>query len=318
MKTLADHPDYRITLHQAGSKRSKICLVTFGGQPSDLADAGFGTEFALKNGWDTIYVAQRYGTQYQGLSVEAFKAAVAPAVRRRDPVCYGPSLGGYAALYYGGSINARIIAGAPMLPAWRPLKNRAYAALPMTHSELIDVPRSKKAPVVIYDPSMPAHRRVVDDMIRPAYPDLRAVEYLHAGDTVLVTMQNTRQLKPWITTLITEDRLIPVEPLQEGSANYHRTRGKLLRASNPAAATQELRRALEIEPSRNILAVLLGHLLKQGDLAGAQALIDEAESSGDRRLTIIPSARAALTAAGLRVSGAGAATAAPPLEPARP
>ncbi|MFD1883641.1 hypothetical protein [Paracoccus pacificus] len=258
--TLASHPDYLITFHQAGARRSKVCLVTFGGQPSDLTPSGFGTEFAAKNGWDSIYVAQRYGTQYQGLSIDAFKAAVAPIIRRRNVVCYGPSLGGYAAFYYGGSINARIIGGAPMFPAWPAFANKAYAGLQISHEDLAAVPKSSKSPVAIFDPTLPRDLRMVEEMLLPAYPNLRQVRYDGSGHSVLITLQQSRQLKPLILSLIRDDAVIPIEPLKEGDPIYHRTRGRLLRQSNPVAAITELRRSLELEPSRQTLAILLSIL----------------------------------------------------------
>lgn len=76
MKTLAKHDDYEITLHTCEAKQSSKLILTFGGQPSGLASSGFGTGFVLSMGYDTIHVAQKLGTQYQGLPVECFHAAV--------------------------------------------------------------------------------------------------------------------------------------------------------------------------------------------------------------------------------------------------
>lgn len=148
MKTLAAHADYLITLHHGANADAGPLDITFGGQPSKLTASGFGTGWCLGKGWDTIYVAQRAETQYQDLPLEAFVGAVAEVIEGRDVVCYGSSLGAYAALYYGGSIDARIIAAAPMLPAWPPLK-RPKDAIPLKHLPLNDVPRSRHEPVLI-------------------------------------------------------------------------------------------------------------------------------------------------------------------------
>lgn len=302
MKTLVSHADYRVTLHQAGDRPADTVVVTFGGQPSDLSDAGFGTDYCLKNGWDNIYVAQRYGTQYQGLSVDDFRAAVAPAVTGRDVVCYGPSLGAYAAFYYGGSVDARIIGGAPMFPAWPAFANRAYADLPITHADLTEVPRSSKSPVAIFDPLMPADLRVVEQMLEPAYPDLRRVEYHGAGHTVLITLEQSKQLSPLLRSLIRDDKAIPIEPLRPGMPIYHLTQGRLLQRSDPDGAVRELETSLRLRPARQPLAILIALLLREERLDEVQALIDRVEASGDRNLTIIPSARDKIRAAGLRVS----------------
>lgn len=301
METLAAHRDCRITLHRVGPRPAPIVVVTFGGQPSDLADAGFGTAYCRKQGWDNIYVAQRHGTQYQGLSLQDFQAAVAPAVQGQDVVCYGPSLGAYAAFYYGGAIDARIIGGAPMFPAWPAFANRAYADLAITHGALTDGPRASRPPVVIFDPLQARDLKMVRDMLEPAYPDLRRVEYRGAGHTVLITLQQSGQLHRLIHTLIQEDRIIPPEPLREGMAIYHLTQGRLLQASDPDGAIRQLERALQLQPARQALAILLSVLLRHDRLDEAQALIDRAEASGDRNLTIIPSLRQRLRDRGLRV-----------------
>lgn len=100
--TLAAHDDYLITLHHAEKPEVGPLVITFGGQPSKRTPEGFGTGFCLANDWDTIYVAQRAGTQYQGLDASTFRDAVAPVADGRDTVCYGSSLGGYAALFWRG------------------------------------------------------------------------------------------------------------------------------------------------------------------------------------------------------------------------
>lgn len=80
--TLADHPDYRITMHtpDAAAPSDKL-VVTFDGQPSDLNDRGFGTDLCMAHGWTNIYVAQRHGTQYQGLGIDRFFEVVSPHTR---------------------------------------------------------------------------------------------------------------------------------------------------------------------------------------------------------------------------------------------
>lgn len=93
LQTLARTDDYLITLHRPDRPSADVIVITFGGMPSGLAASGFGTTFCLSKGWTTIYVAQRALSQYQGLDLAAFQAAVAPVVDKRDMVCYGSSLG---------------------------------------------------------------------------------------------------------------------------------------------------------------------------------------------------------------------------------
>lgn len=286
---LADHADYQITLHQAGKTPTDKLVVTFGGQPSGINDAGFGTDFCLSNGWDTIHVAQRHGSQYQGLSVAQFHDAIADICKGRDAVCYGSSLGAYAALYFGGCIDARIIAAAPMLPAWRPLKNKAYADLPMHHVEVVETPLSTKRPVVIFDPMLVRDKLVVDKMVLPAYPDTRLVEVPHGGHTVLVTLSRARILKPIVTALIDRDEVIEFARPAEGTAMWHAERGRMLVQSDPDLAVTELETSLAITPSTQAFCVLINLYIRRGDIAIAQAKIDAAEASGEKRLKLVPS-----------------------------
>lgn len=98
---VAEHEDFQITLHTASS--SKL-IITFGGMPTGKSASGFGTGFCIKYGYDNLYVSQKKGTQYQGLSAHEFSALVAPIVEKyTEHYCYGASLGGYCALYYGSA-----------------------------------------------------------------------------------------------------------------------------------------------------------------------------------------------------------------------
>lgn len=299
---LTDHADYRITLHRACERPSQRIVITFGGQPSDLADEGFGTPFCLERGWDTIYVAQRHGTQFQGLSIEAFRSATTEFCAGRDVVTYGSSLGAYAAIYYGGSVNARMIAAAPMLPAWRPLKLRAYSDLPVTHGDIKDGPLSEHQPVVIFDPKIKNDAHLIRDLAAPAYPNFRAVEVPYAGHTVLVTLSQARLLKPIVLSIIERDEIISFDPPAEGTAIYHGERGRSLIATDRQAALVELRKSLAIAPSKRFFGMLVNLLIRMGDKEGAQRVIDEAAASGDRRMILVPAVRRTAEQAGLKVS----------------
>lgn len=298
---LADHHDYRITLHQAKPNQTELLVVTFGGQPSGIADAGFGTDFCLKQGWDTIHVAQRHGTQYQGLPVDAFFDAVSEVCAGRDVICYGSSLGAYAALYFGGCVDARIVAAAPMLPLWPPLGIRTYADLPMTHVALPDAARASRPPVVIYDPLLDRDRLVIDWMVRPAYPAVRLVELPHGGHTVLVTLSQAGLLKPVITALIERDEIVDFDPPGEGTAIWHAEKGRSLVRIDPDKAIAHLEISLSIRPATQPYCVLIGALLRKGDLSVVQDRIHAAKASGEPRLKVVPALRDKLLAAGLDV-----------------
>lgn len=138
-QTIANEPSYWVTLHQ-GQQPSELLLITFGGTDTKLTGQGFGTDFALKNGYDTIYVAQKPGSQYQHLSAQAFCEAVDPLIHNyRRVVTYGASLGGYAALYYGSSINTKVIAASPKNSAHPFLRGKRtrFEDLEFVHENLL-------------------------------------------------------------------------------------------------------------------------------------------------------------------------------------
>jgi hypothetical protein len=298
---LADHADYRITFHPSGKADPGPLVVTFGGQPSGLGDSGFGTDFCARNGWDHIHVAQRSATQFQGLDLEAFEAATAELAAGRDVVCYGASLGGYAAFYYGGCLNARIIAAAPMLPLWPPMRNRAFADAPYLHRPLEHCPRSSALPVIILDPLLRRDMFFVEQMILPVYPAARIVKVPHGGHTVLITLSRARLLTQLIIPLIVRDEIIAFDPPGEGTGRWHMERGRVLAPTDLDAAIAEIETSLRLDPSRQAFCVLVNLLMRKGDLGVVQELLDKARLSGDRRLRVVPAQREKLRAAGLSV-----------------
>lgn len=301
-RTLCRHDDYLITLHQPDRPGADTVVVTFGGMPSGLAGSGFGTSFCLSQGWTTIHVAQRAMSQYQGLDQAAFRAAVAPAVEGRDVVCYGSSLGGYAALYYGGAVDAQIIAAAPKLPAWPPIASPGLA-VPLTHQPLHEASRSAKAPVVIYDPLVVHDRMTVERMVRPAYPCLRLVELPYFGHTVLAAIVAAGKLKGFMTALIRDDVLLPLDLPTETNPGWQFRKGQALMRSDPQAALGHFRRFFDLAPSAKSLSALVDQLVATGDPAGAQDVLDRARAMADPDLVLSPQAAQRAVKAGLDLHG---------------
>lgn len=300
MKVLAADDEYQVTLHSAPEPSSGPLVITFGGQNSKITASGFGTGWAQRFGWDTIYVAQKHGTQYQGLSLEAFHTAVAPICDGRDVVCYGSSLGGYCAFYFGGTVDARIVAAAPMLPAWPPLE-RKNDQIPVRHVFMSEAPRSTKTPIIVYDPMVKHDQMMLDHMIRPAYPELRLVPIEFGGHEVLETLKRAGLLSHLVEAMIGRDEIIPVD--FDGSTNplWLFRRGQHFLRSDPEQARDLLERSLAIEPSRHVIGNLLSLLLKTGDKPAAQALLDQVRGSTDPKMQVPPGSLERARAAGLTV-----------------
>ncbi len=283
MEIIANSDDYRITFHAAGDKPSDTLIITFSGLPTGLEDQGFGTDFCLVHGYDTIFTAQRIGTQYQGLSLEDFHAAVAPKVAEyKNVVCYGPSLGGYASLYYGGSINARIIVAGPLLPAWPHLKNRKCVDLVITHKPLAEVPKTEHSPVVVFDPMFVGDKRNIEMMVAPVYPNMRKVEVPFSGHPVLVSLAKARILRPFILHFFETGEVMDFERPAEGTAIWHRERARYFLKNEPEKAKEEFEKSLAIEDSKLTFNLLLQCLIRLGELEDAQAQLDMARTSENK------------------------------------
>lgn len=271
---LAGNDDYRITLHRNTMDKG-ITLVSFGGLPSGISSKGFGTAFALKNGYDAIYVAQAAGSQYQGLSIEEFTEAIAPVVQGRRVVAYGSSLGAYCALYYGGAIDAQIISSAPKNSAHPSMLKKKYADLDFRHRDVVETPRSSKRPVVLYDPYREEETNFIESQVRPAYPDGHYLRFPFAGHTVLDTLLRAGKLSGFIRAIIEEDRILQPDLSTGTSAIWNAEVGrKLMREGNPEKAELFLTRSLDLEPTKSGLEWLIRLRLKQGNIAEARRLLD--------------------------------------------
>lgn len=302
MEIIARSDDFQITFHAAGSAKTDTLVVTFGGLPAGLASDGFGTDFCLVHGYDTIYTSQRINTQYQGLSLEEFEAAVAPkAAEYKTVVCYGPSLGGYAALYFGGSINARIIVAAPVLPAWPHLRNRKCADLKINHIPLHEVPKSEHVPVVVYDPMVASDKNNIETMVEAAYPTITKVEVPFAGHPVLLSLSKSRVLRPFILHFFETGEVMDFERPGEGSAIWHRERARNFLKNEPEKARPEFEKSLAIEGSKLTFNLLIQCLIRVGDLEGAQEKLDFSRQSDERNYQMNVHIAKLATATGLHV-----------------
>lgn len=248
---LRDHPGYRISFHSSG-RSARILLITFGSVSSGITTRGWGTGFAAKHGYDNIYVAQRKSSQYQDLPLELFYEAVAPYIDQYQRVItYGASLGGYGAVYYGGIVNAQIIAVSPHNSAHPLIRRGGFKLLPFAHREIAENPRSTLKPVIAYDSTQPNDQAFIDYLIRPAYPQLRLARFPHGGHALLETMNKDGVLADFILPLIEEDQIVPVTLRREGSRIWHAEYGRdLIQQNRFHEAENHLRTSFQLEMNK--------------------------------------------------------------------
>lgn len=277
--TLANQSGYRITFRRAEAP-SKLLLICYGTVSSGLSSTGFGSAFAKKEGYDYIYVAQKKDSYYQELSLEAFCAAVRPYTEGYDRVIsYGGSLGGYAALYYGGSLNASIIAAAPKNPAHPLIRRKKHESIIITHPPLERLPTSSISPVILLDPKHEEDVTFIDGVVQPAYPDAQYLQFPYAGHSILHSLLMGGKLKQFIVPLIEEGQICPVELPTEGSYIWHGEVGRehFLKKEYKEAEVQ-LRKSLDVNYHPNAVATLARLYTKTVQLDQLQALFYEAEA----------------------------------------
>ncbi len=293
---LIDNPGYRMVRHdplpelaQAG----KRLVITFGTLQSDIEDVGFGTAFALKNGHPTIYVSPRRGSQYQELSLDAFFETIVPEIGEQRPVVYGSSLGAYAAVYFGGSIDADIIAAAPQCPAMPELQMPHAQTTPMRHIDLTEVPRTSGKVVTLWDPHERPDSILVNDFIKVIYPDAHYLTFDYAGHKVLDTMSRNGVLQNFIRPLLHDNTLTEVSMPTEGNPIWHCNLGKeLSRSGRLAEALEQLNRSFALQPSSEniqLLAKIFARHQMVDEAKGLFACIDT--DPAIKRMTFGPARR---------------------------
>lgn len=274
---LADAPGYKITYHRNLRPTGKL-VISFGGLPSKKTTTGFGSKFILSQGWDHVFVAQAAMTQYQELSVEEFREAVGAIAAEYDVFAYGSSLGAYAALYYGGSVDARIIAAAPKNSAHPLVLQKRFAALGFRHRELVDTPHSKHSPVILFDPHRRDESKFIRKLVLPAYPDAHLVELPYAGHTVLETMKSMGSLKSFVGAYVDAHEIRDVEIREDGLSVFPAERGReAMLAGNYELALTFFRDSLRINFSAEGGSGNIKALLRLGRKEEARAAAVEFE-----------------------------------------
>ena len=125
-------------------QNSDILFITFNGTRTTQKSRPFGLDFILQKGWSCICVYQDNDTQYQYLSEELLYRETFLFTRNKKVFTYGVSLGGYCAIYYGGILNATIIAGSPRNSAHPSICIERFKDLEFNQKDIKDTTKTKK------------------------------------------------------------------------------------------------------------------------------------------------------------------------------
>lgn len=196
---LIDEKNYRITYYE---RKSDVTFITFNGTKTTKETEPFGLSFIMQNGWNLISVAQDNDTQYQDLCLDDFRNVVTPIIINKEVYTYGVSLGGYCALYFGGCINATIIAGSPKNSAHPSINMARFRSLNFNHKEFDDIPTTKKSTYIVYDPTIKSDSMFILNCVKLAYPASNILPIENGTHAILQTMLKAGVLKLYINSIV--------------------------------------------------------------------------------------------------------------------
>lgn len=282
-RVLVENEDYMMTFYP--SDTSEKLVISFGGLPSKLTKSGFGTRFIVDQGWSHVFVAQREGSQYQGLGLDDFHRFLAPVADGREVITYGSSLGGYCALYYAGCFDALAISSGPKNSVHPSMRKSRFEHVRFRHLDFDQIPVSSQQPVILYDPYRSEERLFIDNVVSLAYPEAVRVEFPFAGHTVLNTLKVNGVLKPFIRSIVDSGTVLRPALRTEKCEIWNAEVGRhLAQCRETERARVYLERSIAINPTKEATELMLRLLIKEKNYCDAQALVDHLTAKGHSAL----------------------------------
>ncbi len=181
---------------------SDITFITFNGAGTTKNTIPFGQSYILKNKWNLIAVYQDNNSQYQSLDINTFYTHVNPLLKNSKVFVYGSSLGGYCALYFGGCLNATIIAASPKNSAHFSIKNPVFSELAFQHKDFSEIPITSKSVYIVYDSKISVDKKFIYNEVFKAYPKPEILALPGSTHEVLKTMLSNRVLQLYVSSII--------------------------------------------------------------------------------------------------------------------
>lgn len=263
-KVLESCESYLITYEPSGGDTVVVTFDPFG---AGFQEKGFGSDFCVSKGWSNIHVSQKPGTQYQELSAYDFRSALIGVVENYDNVvAYGASLGGYCALYYGGVINAKILAFSPRNSAHPVIAKGPFSKIKFKHNEIKELPLSCFNPVVLLDPYQDKDLVFYNSCVRPAYPDANVVEVPFGGHRLAEALKEAGCLSSFVCGYV-RDGCVQKFKIRKEDGYIWNTEyaGHLINLGQYDLAKKHIVRSLEIKPTLKAsnLAISLSQIINE-------------------------------------------------------
>jgi len=276
-------PDAYRVFYRPGGLRADTLVITFSTAREDYDFEPFGASFLARQGFAHLHFGQAWGNNFQDLSLDEFQKIAAPYCRDKTVLTYGSSLGGYAAIFYAGTINARAIAATPINPghpiAVHPSKREGMS---FKHPEIVEAPRSSHDPIILYDDEIPTDHRFVETCILPAYPAAKRMVIKHCGHGgALRILMEIGALKSVILDLFA-DRAVDLQTDDylrrfQGTHQYAMERARYCVSKGKFnEAVEWARKLVAMNRSLRAYRILLAALMRFDDKRAAQKAYNEA------------------------------------------
>jgi len=148
-----------IRVKKVGGFSQDTLIVSFDSYTDkfSLDRPGFGENFFIKNNIDCIHIIPKNNSWYQYEEMSHIMEKICGVIQEYDQIfTYGASMGGYAAIRYGRTLNATAIAIAPQYsvdPKVMPEERRWHEAVSLTYSQECRKPiEPLKGTIIFYDP----------------------------------------------------------------------------------------------------------------------------------------------------------------------
>jgi hypothetical protein len=276
-EVLLDTDEIRIEHFQRGGAAATL-VVTFDPIAYNWNRPPFGHEFLHKQALDVVAVRKKGENFYQPLSREAFTAAVRPvAARYERVVCYGSSLGAYAALYFGRDEPWTVIASSPRNSTHPRFGTRHWQdQVRFRHERLGTEVVARCHAFILFDPKDPMDRRYLEGEVLPQFPAAEVLRVPYSGHPTNQMLGDIGFIAPFIRAVIVN---LPREqwPRLERRALRHKSSSYLhvlgiaaLEHGHLAWADALVARALALKPrSPAALGALARIRLLQNDAPAA-------------------------------------------------
>lgn len=262
---LYDNGDSRIEFYKNLKQVNKV-VVSFDSLYMDWNEPAFGFKFLVRQDVDIIAVRRREkGSFQQDLSQEDFISTVETLVSGyEDKIAYGHSLGAYSALYFGSTINCRILAMAPRISI-HPTYGRNIESKYTFKHNLKHTFNDQIYPIIVYDPKSPLDNTYIEEEVLRAFPNSELVKLPYGGHGIARHLLRMGVLKDYIYTVINGEIPKYNRKLKGKSGNYLRLLGRAcLRRGKLTTATELSERAIKLLPQDKYCIKLKVDVLKAG------------------------------------------------------